>query len=151
MPEAQPQQVLAALTEQVMQYRKLAKLADLQHDFVKNNQTDLLLDTLKKRQEVLDKLAVLEESIAPSKRTWGDYLATLPEGDRAVAESLLAESRLLLQEITTADRNDALVLQQRKLNLGQQIQRAGVARQLNRNYAASAYGGMQKSKMDVQR
>ncbi|MDB5305421.1 MAG: hypothetical protein JWM97_2970, partial [Phycisphaerales bacterium] len=44
----------------------------------------------------------------------------------------------------------ALVLQQRKLNLGRQINQASAARQVNRNYAASAYGRA-PSQMDVQR
>ena len=47
-------------------------------------------------------------------------------------------------------RNDALVLQQRKLNLGRQINQASAARQVNRNYAAAAYGPRQ-SKVDVQK
>ena len=35
---------------------------------------------------------------------------------------------------------DALLLQQRKLNLGREISQASSARQLNRSYAAAAYG-----------
>ena len=69
---------------------------------------------------------------------------------RELAESLLAEIRSLLHQITSADRDDALVLQQRKLNLGKQINQAASARQLNRNYAAAAYG-KPVSRMDVQR
>ena len=48
---------------------------------------------------------------------------------------LPAETRRLLEEITTSDRNDAMVLQQRKLNLGKQITLAKSANQINRNYA----------------
>jgi hypothetical protein len=65
-----------------------------------------------------------------------------------VAERLMAETRRLLEEITTADRNDALILQQRKLNLGKQISQATAARQVNRNYAVAAYGA-KTSRMDV--
>jgi len=63
---------------------------------------------------------------------------------------LLSESKLLLQRITEADRDDAIVLQQRKLNLGRQIKAAAAARQVNRNYATAAYGNRQPS-MDLQR
>jgi hypothetical protein len=47
----------------------------------------------------------------------------------------------LLEEITVADRNDALILQQRKMNLGHQITQATVGRRVNRSYAAAAYTG----------
>jgi hypothetical protein len=62
----------------------------------------------------------------------------------------MAETRRLLEEITTSDRNDAMVLQQRKLNLGKQITQAKAARQVNRNYATAAYGAV-KSKVDFSR
>lgn len=150
MNEPQNEPVLAALTEQVDCYQRLAKLAESQHGFVQNSQTDQLLDVLKRRQEVLDKLAVLEAQIRPAKSAWPDYLGKLSEADRSNAEKLLAETRRLLEAITTADKLDALALQQRKLSLGKQIQRTSVARQLNRNYAASAYGGARSSKVDVQ-
>jgi hypothetical protein len=60
----------------------------------------------------------------------------------------MGETRRLLEEITAADRNDALILQQRKLNLGKQISQASAAKQVNRNYAAAAYG-TKVSRMDV--
>ncbi len=107
---------------------------------MQNSQTDLLLDVLTRRQQVLDEVADLEHLIGPAIRKWSDYLTTLPSDQRASAEGLLAETRRLLETITTADRNDAMVLQQRKLNLGKQINKASAARTLNRNYAAAAYG-----------
>jgi hypothetical protein len=78
-------------------------------------------------------------------------VATLPSDVRAEAETLLAETRRLLEQITTADRNDALVLQQRKLSLGNEIGKATAARQVNRNYAAAAYGARGGGRMDLQR
>ena len=66
------------------------------------------------------------------------------------AEKLLAEARVLLARITAADRDDAMVLQQRKLNLGRQIKAAATARAVNRNYATAAYGA-RPSTMDMQR
>jgi hypothetical protein len=61
----------------------------------------------------------------------------------------LAETRQLLEQITAADRNDSIVLQQRKLSLGRQINKTSAARTLNRKYAAAAYG-TRPSKMDIQ-
>jgi len=141
--------VMIALEDQVVCYRRLAKLAEIQHAHVQNSQTDGLLDVLTRRQEVLDQVADLEQVIAPMKRKWADYLTTLGPGQRVSAEGLLSETKTLLEQITTADRNDAIVLQQRKLNLGKQINQASAAKTINRNYAASAYGA-RRATMDIQ-
>lgn len=142
--------VIVALEEQVGCYRRLAKLAELQHEHVQQSRTEELLNVLQRRQEVLEQVARLEEMIRPAKQRWGEYLRELDAERRGSAESMLAETRRLLEEITTADRDDAMVLQQRKLNLGRQINQAAVARQVNRNYVSAAYGP-QASKMDIQR
>jgi len=142
--------VVAALEQQVGCYRKLAKLAELQHVYVQQEQTEELLGLLQSRQTVLDQVADLEQLIGPAKKRWTVYLGEIAPTDRVLAEKFLAETRRLLEVITTADRNDALVLQQRKLNLGKQINQASAARQVNKTYAAAAYGAP-KSKMDFQR
>jgi hypothetical protein len=141
--------VIIALQQQVVCYQKLAKLADLQHQYVQKGQTDDLLGVLQRRQEVLDQIAAFEQTVAPAKRGWNDYLAGLAMEDRLSAESLLAETRRLLEQITVADRNDTIVLQQRKLNLSQQINKRTVARNINKNYAAAAYGP-RRSNVDIQ-
>ena len=143
--------VIAALEDQVTCYRRLAKLAEIQHDHVQQGRTEQLLEVLGQRQGVLGDVARCETVIAPAKRQWATYVATLPSDVRAEAETLLAETRRLLEQITTADRNDALVLQQRKLSLGNEIGKATVARQVNRNYAAAAYGARGGGRMDLQR
>jgi hypothetical protein len=143
--------IILALESQLDCYRRLAKLAELQHEHVQHSRTEELLDVLGKRQGVLDEVARIEQTIAPAKRQWAQYLGGLEAGQRARAEGLLAETRRLLEEITSADRNDTLVLQQRKLNLGRQINQASAAKQVNRNYAAAAYGGNRGTRMDVQR
>jgi hypothetical protein len=142
--------VIEALTEQLACYRRLAKLAQTQHEHVRQSRTEELLEVLQSRQAVLEKVAVFEKIVGPAKREWADYIARLTAQERELAESLLAETRSLLQQITSADRDDALVLQQRKFNLGKQINQASAARQVNRTYAASAYG-KPPSRMDVQR
>ena len=140
--------IIQALTDQLSCYRRLSKLAAIQHEHVQNNATDQLLDVLARRQEVLDQIAALEQQIRPAKRLWGDYLNTLQAPERETAERLLAETRALLEQITTADRNDSIVLQQRKITLGRQIHKATAARTINRQYAAAAYGP-RTSQMDI--
>jgi len=144
-------EIILALESQLDCYRRLAKLAELQHEHVQHSRTEELLDVLGKRQQVLDEVARFEKTIAPARHRWTEYVNEFQPGDRARAEGLLAETRRLLEEITSADRNDTLVLQQRKLNLGRQINQASAAKQVNRNYAAAAYGGNRGTRMDVQR
>ena len=141
--------ILDALLAQVDCYQRLTKLAAQQHEHVQQGRTEQLLEVLGQRQEVLDRLGALERVVAPAKRQWTQFVQTLPAADRTEAERLLAETRRLLEDITAADCNDVLVLQQRKLNLGRQISQAASARQVNRNYAAAAYG-KRASVMDVQ-
>jgi hypothetical protein len=145
-----PDTVLEALEDQLGCYQRLAKLAELQHVHVQQDQTEALLNVLQRRQLVLDDIARLERVIGPAKRDWENYAGSIDVDVRVRAESLLSETRRLLEQITTADQNDALVLQQRKLNLGKQITQASSARQINRNYAAAAYGARQ-SRMDLSR
>jgi flagellar biosynthesis/type III secretory pathway chaperone len=139
---------ILALQEQVSCYQRLAKLAEVQHDHVQQGQIEGLLEVLQKRQVVLDQLSKLEQTIAPAKRQWSAYVAKLPAADRTTAESLLAETRRLLEQITAADRDDVMVLQHRKLNIGRQINKTDAARQVNRTYAAAAYGA-KVPRMDV--
>lgn len=144
------EQALAALHEQVECYRRLAKLAQQQHEHVRQSNTEALLEVLAARQQELDQLAELERQVGPARRDWAAFAGGLGSQERAVAEGLLAESRQLLERIMAADRDDTLVLQQRKLNIGGQIGAAESARAVNRTYAAAAYGRRQAG-MDVRR
>ena len=116
---------------------------------MQKGETDELLNVLQRRQEVLNQIAGFEQIIGPAKKAWNDYLAKLNGEQRVNAESLLAETRRLLEQITAADRNDTIVLQQRKLNLGKQINKTTIARAVNKNYAAAAYGTRRPS-VDIQ-
>ncbi len=147
-PQSDIRNILDALQQQVACYRDLAKLAEQQHEHVQMSRVEELLAVLQKRQAVLDQIAALENTVGPVKRQWTSFLTTLDGPSRAQAENDLAETRRLLEEITTADRNDALVLQQRKLGIGKQLTQAGNAKQMNRNIATSAYG-TRGPRMDV--
>jgi hypothetical protein len=141
--------VIIALEQQVQCYRRLAKLADLQHVHVQQEQTEALLEVLRTRQGVLDEIAALEQIILPARQQWNAYAQQLTPPLRSKVQTMLAETRRLLEEITAADRNDALVLQQRKLNLGKQINKTRSSQVVTRRYAA-AYGP-RKSTVDLHR
>jgi hypothetical protein len=132
--------VLTALEQQVVCYRRLAKLVEVQHEHVRQSRTEELLAVLSQRQQVLDQVAEHEKTILAAKRRWSEYLRELPDEQRGTAQAMMAESRRLLEQITTADKNDALVLQQRKLEVGRALRHAAAARVVNRSYAAAAYG-----------
>lgn len=136
--------MILALEEQVECYRRLEKLAGAQHEHVQQGSTEGLIAVLEQRQSVVSRIMELERELGPAKREWKKG------GESGRVDVLLAESKRLLQRITEADRDDAMVLQQRKLNLGRQIKAAAVARQVNRQYATAAYGA-RPSSMDVQR
>lgn len=142
--------IIFALEEQVTCYRRLAKLAAAQHEHVQHGNTEELLEVLGLRQQVLDQIQTHERTLIPAKREWSKARATFDLAERSRAEFLLAETRRLLEVITAADRNDAIVLQQRKFNLGREINQATSARQVNKSYAAAAYARRPPS-MDVQR
>jgi len=126
--------IISTLEEQVGLYRRLAKLAELQHEHVQQGRIEELLDVLGKRQDVVNRLTPLDSM---------EEARSCPR-----AMELIREARELLTEITEADKRDSLVLQQRKLNLGTQIGKTRSAGQVNRHYASSAYG-KSESKLDV--
>jgi hypothetical protein len=132
--------VLRALEEQLGCYRALAKLAARQHEHVLSEQTEQLLDVLKEREGVLDRVAALEKITAPVKRDWNGFAGRLAGSQRKKVEGMLIECKALLAEITAGDERDALALQQRKHRIGNEIKQSAAAVTVNRNYAASAYG-----------
>ena len=52
--------ILTALHDQVACYRRLAKLAEIQHDHVQQGRTEQLLEVLGARQEVLEQVGACE-------------------------------------------------------------------------------------------
>lgn len=141
-------EVLQALISQVACYRKLLKLAAIQHEHIQHSRTAELLEVLQARQQVINEIESLDRTIAPARQRWAEYVAGLSPESRKLAEPALAETRALLEKITSADRNDVMVLQHRKINVATQINKKSAARHLNRNYAAAAYGAT-RPKMDI--
>jgi hypothetical protein len=140
--------ILPALRQQAECYSRLAKLAATQRDHVRQGRTESLLVVLQRRQLELNDAARLEAVIAPARRHWSDWAGGLSAADRTEAEALMRKIRQLLEQITAADRDDVLALQQRKLNIGRQINQARAAGRVNQHYAAAAYG-KPAARMDV--
>ncbi|MGA2500971.1 MAG: hypothetical protein ABSH20_24810 [Tepidisphaeraceae bacterium] len=144
------QQVILALAEQVECYRRLVKLAEIQHEHVQSGETSQLLEVLGQRQRELDRISSLEPALPGDRGRWTAWVQGQDQESRTRVESLLDETRRLLELITVSDRNDAMVLHQRKQSVGREIRQATSAVAVNRRYATAAYGS-QKSSMNVQR
>ena len=132
-------EIISTLERQAEHYERLLKLADAQHEFVVQDRHDELLAVLTRRQIELDAITTLEREVRPLKNDWAAISEALSADDRARIEQLLHTTRDLLERITESDQNDALVLQQRKLAVGKQINHAKNAGVANQRYAASAY------------
>src|SRR5205809_4306316 len=99
--------IISALEQQVACYRTLARLAEAQREHVQQSHMEALLGVLKNRQEILDQLARLEMIVSPAKRRWSDFLGEIEADVRARAETMVAETRRLLEQIMASDRTDA--------------------------------------------
>jgi hypothetical protein len=141
--------IITALEQQLACYEKLAKLAESQHDHVLDGSTDALLNLLQNRQAVLDELSRLERVVAPVRKEWSSFTASLAPDQRMHAEAIMLRARQLLEEITRSDQDDVMLLQQRKLNVGRQINQASATRQVNRAYASTAYGRPNAGRINV--
>ncbi len=136
-----PATLILVLQKLVELYDKLLKLAELQHVHVAGEQTDELLEVLQLREQVVTQITGIESKLKAVRQQWPTISAGFPEADRALAESLFGQTRELLERVTAADQDDALLLQQRKLSVGRQLTQARDGRRVNQNYAASAYAG----------
>lgn len=146
--------VKQALEKEVIQYRRLSKLAEIQHEHIGREDAEGLLQVLSQRQIVLDELAELEKVVAPARRRWQSFLLELSTEMRDSIESLMLQTRQLLEMITTSDRNDTMILQQRKLNVGRQLSKAKIGQNASRGYANNVAGyrkPVQQSSLDIQK
>jgi len=131
--------VLSALEQQSLVYERLLKLCQLQRWHIQENQTEQLLEVLRQRQEAMENISFLDETIAPARKRWESFLGGLDAVRRAMAQSLMAMERRLLEQITAADRSDSITLQQRKIPVGCRINQAAIVTRVNRAYATAAY------------
>jgi flagellar biosynthesis/type III secretory pathway chaperone len=144
-----PTALILVLDKLVDLYARLQKLAEQQHELVAQDQTEELLGLLEQRAEVLAQITTVESKIKPIRQNWQQLSAPFGVEDRTAAEERFARTRSLLEAITQADADDALVLQQRKLNVGRQLQQMNAGVRMNNRYAAGVYAD--SSKVDVAR
>ena len=93
-------EVVDALEHQLGCYRRLAKLVQLQHGHVEQNEIEPLIEVLLKRQAVLEQITELEHVVGPAKRDWLGYVKGIGPERRDRAEQFLSQVRQLLEQIT---------------------------------------------------
>jgi hypothetical protein len=144
------QQILADLAAQADWYSKLLKLAYLQHALIEQERTDDLLVVLERRNLIVEQLSLIEQRLKPIKLNWAEVSAKMSGDDQVRVRAAFSEVRDLLGQITQADQDDTMLLNQRKISVGQQLRATNAGLQTNRRYAAGAYAGV-GSRMDVSR
>lgn len=144
------EQINTDVSAQIDLYSKLLRLCELQHTLIAQERTDDLMVVLQKRQAIVEALGAIEQRLRPIKQDWHSRAASIDTELRSSLEAKFALSRDLLMQITEADKDDALVLQQRKIAIGQQLRKTTSGRVMNQKYASGAYattGG----RMDISR
>lgn len=144
------EQINTDVSAQIDLYGKLLRLCELQHTLIAQERTDDLMVVLEKRQAIVDALGAIEARLKPVKQDWHSVALTIDTPVRSDLEAKFAMSRDLLMQITQADQDDALVLQQRKISVGQQLRQTTSGRVMNQRYGAAAYV-TSGARMDVSR
>lgn len=143
-------EILERLEAQREGYERLLKLSERQHACVTQDRTDELIETLAERTTVMEEISRLDLALEPVRSRWSAWLAGLDSEHRGRATAAVERIRFLLEQVTRGDRDDALILQQRKIAIGRQIGVAAVGRQSARGYA-SATGPSTPSAVDLSR
>ena len=147
--------ILESLSDQLDCYRRMAHMAGEQSRAIFGGETDKLLAVLERREALTARAAELETTIGPFKRGWPRSADAMEDADRDEAQRLLGEIKRTLADLTKRDDKDAATLRARLAMTGGELEKAKVddrhVRQINRRYAAAAYGGRNKGKLDVSR
>lgn len=142
----------AELSQQLSLYEQLLRLCDLQRDYIASERVDDLLGLLSQREVILQEASAIEARILPLKQRWKEVAVRLDAAKRGEVEVVLRKIRETLGKITSSDADDAMVLQQRKLDVRKQIRGTGQQQQVVHGYAKSAYAqGQAQTKLNVTR
>lgn len=129
-------EVTALLTLQRDLYLRLGELAQQQRALISADQPEVLLAVLSERQTIVNRLARLNEQIAPHRRNWDVTYAALDAAQRDTVTALLNEINGLLRTILSTDAEDQAHLAARRQQAGRELD--GLNR---RREATSAYAG----------
>lgn len=138
-PVAPPQrEVVTLLTLQRDLYSRLRGLSEQQRNLIETDRPEVLLQILTERQSIVNRLARLNEQLAPMRRTWDVTFAALPPETRSEVTGLLAEINTLLRSILTSDESDTAMLAARKHAIGSELQAIESRRSVAGAYSRSA-------------
>jgi hypothetical protein len=129
-------EVVTLLTLQRDLYLRLRELAGQQRELISGAAPEVLLNLLTERQTIVNRLARLNEQLAPYRRNWEATYASLPLPARDAATALLAEINALLRTILQTDEQDGALLAARRQQTAREISALD-----GRRNAAAAYAG----------
>lgn len=134
----EPERLMALLAEQTGLYRQLRDLSERQRGLIVGDTPEDLLTILNQRQTLVNKLARLNESLAPFRRDWQQCYAALSPQHREQAGGLLAEMNQHLQAILQADSEDSKLLSVRKQSVARDLRDVTGGRAANAAYGRAA-------------
>ena len=134
-------EVLSLLTVQRELYQRLRTLSAQQAALISDQQPEVLLHILTERQTLVNRLARINEQLAPYRRTWDATYAALPAETRKQVSTLLTDINELLRSILTTDERDTAALAARKHAVGRELSTLTGTRAAANAYARTGAAG----------
>lgn len=137
--EMTPDSVVSLLEEQLSLYEQLKRLARRQRGVIAEEDPERLLKILAQRQQLVNKLAVIGDKLAPFRGRWEEFSRGLDAAQSARASKALAGARTVLGEILESDEQDAGLLRARQAVAGGTLRGIVDGRKAVTAYAAQSH------------
>lgn len=138
-------QVLNMLKEEAALCNELAALRGEQRVLIDAGDAETLLDVLAKKQQVIQRIGLLEEQLGPVKANWEAQRGSLPAAQRVAVAEAFRQVQLLLEDLIAKETEDAEALAARKAEVTQEMDSFDRKRQLQAVYHAP--GGRPESRL----
>ena len=132
------QQLVDCLEAERQWYESFAALSQRQMRIIEDGETAELLRVLARKQQVLEKIDQVEQTLAPLKGQWPTLRDELPAERRAGVERVIDQVRDVLAEVIELERQSERRLCQRKESTLQEIERSSRGQQAPNAYGATA-------------
>lgn len=113
--------LLRVLDDQADLYTQLDNLGQQQSKQIADSDTNALLNTLARRQNVIDRIAERNTEVEPFAADWPALLSKLPDDERTTLRSRIDRLDNLVATIAARDEQDRLVLEQRRNKISSEL------------------------------
>ena len=138
--QSQPQwaqRLLSLLQEQRAVYEHLRTFSEKQSHLVEQGDAENLLQLLALRQQLIDKLAALNEQLEPFKKDWPRLWSELDEPTRRGVDGLVKEVQGVVDGIVEQDDADRQVLARKRDAVASELSQIRSGAKVNRAYGSS--------------